>query len=533
MRSTIISIFFLTLSALSASAYWPIRPGENLAIHADSTIWEGYCTAHPAGEDNIVVVFFRGGGANGVGICYQYIDKYGQLLYPTDMPVAPSLTYADLNAPFKTITDGNKGVYIVWYTSESTDQLLAQHIDSLGTRLWSDSGIVAHQLGTGDFNLSLDNQGGLYIAVSPNETGGGWSDLYLQHISSFGNYLWGESGILIADLPNTEARYPVICPDTSGGCFLVWQDSRPPYGGTGALFAQHIDFSGNVLWTDDLYITSGAVQDYGIKTIPDESGGFILQSNVNNLQYNHHRRINGSGNILWVRDHLSYWSSSPMVAGEPGFFYLGWKTGDICNGQRVDMNGNSHWPVGAAFNSWSEVSYYGDRHFFYSTPYFYVFYCIINDPNPIRNIYIQALDSLYNRQYGTNGQLFSVFPWPWGPYYVNPVVNNNGDVTVVFEYNHSTIPGGGHDVWAKRMNADGTLGGPNAPIEDVTIAVSGNDVVLRWPAMALNADYKIYKSAVPYFQPAEPDTVVQDTVFVDIGAILGDSCFYRIGWNPR
>jgi len=521
-------ITLLTL-VLPASAYWPVIPEENFPFHADTTLYEGYCTAQSVGNSNILVIY----ELESVGICFQIIDRYGEFIFPLEQNIVIGQPSTVRNGIPVSISDGNNGAYVVWETVETNTRLLAQHIDSVGTRLWGDSGIVAFELGYNDFDLCLDNEGGLYIAVSPVHPGGNWTDLYLQHIEYNGNLLWGENGILL-NQPNEDARYPIICPDTSGGCFLVWNDWRPPYGGTGALFAQHIAFSGDILWPNDLFITSGTVQNYGIKTIPDEAGGFILQSNVNNLQYNHHRRINGNGNILWVRDHLSYWSQSPMVNGEPGFFYLGWKTGDICYGQRVDMNGNSYWPVGAAFNSWSQVNYDYYQKFFYFVPYFYVFYCISIDPDPIRSIYIQALDTLYNRQFGINGQLFSTFLWPSGPSYINPIVDGSGNATVVFEYYHYGLPpgGGGHDVWAKRMYADGTLGGPNAPIENVTIAVSGNDLVLTWPSMAPNADYKIYKTNSPYIQPAEPDTVVQDTVFTDVNGVSEGAGFYRVGWQP-
>ena len=538
---TINLLLTLVISTLSASAYWPIRPGENLAIRADSTIYESYCSAQPAGNGNILVIY----QAQYVGICYQILDLYGQFLLPVDQNIVPGQILSIGNGIPLSISDGNNGVYVVWETVETNTRLFAQHIDSMGTRLWGDSGIVAHPLGAYDFNLSLDNTGGLYIAVAPGHPGGNWTDLNLQHINSSGNLLWGENGILL-NQPNYSARYPKVSADTSGGCFVVWEDWRPPYSGNGSVMAQHIDYYGNIQWSNDLCILTS--HPYSFYTLSDESGGFILQSHGDSTYppgYNYHRRIDGLGNTLWIRRYLSWGIENTMVAGEPGFFYLGFHYYSVSEpmelyGQRMDTNGNNYWPTygsgqyGMPFTAWGQISDYydGDQKFFYSAPYLYVFYCVNN--NPVRNIYIQALDSLGNWQYGTNGQLFSSFPWPWGPIYINPFVDESSDVTVVFEYyRNDIIGGGGHDVWAKRMYADGTLGGPNAPIDEVTISVSGNDVVLTWPSMALNADYKIYKSAIPYFQPVQPDTVISDTVFVDIGAILGDSCFYCIGWNPH
>ena len=88
------------------------------------------------------------------------------------------------------------------------------------------------------------------------------------------------------------------------------------------------------------------------------------------------------------------------------------------------------------------------------------------------------------------------------------------------------------DVLAKRANFDGSLGGTNAAIEEVTITVSGEDIILSWPLQAPNAEYYIYKSAAPYTVSLTPDTTISDTIFIYVDAVLDEMKFYDIRWEP-
>ena len=88
------------------------------------------------------------------------------------------------------------------------------------------------------------------------------------------------------------------------------------------------------------------------------------------------------------------------------------------------------------------------------------------------------------------------------------------------------------NVLAKRANLDGTLGGPNATIEDVTTTIEDNNAVLTWSSYADSANYYLRFADNPYSFPAEPDTTISDTVFTDVDAVLEGMKFYDVRWQP-
>ena len=66
-------------------------------------------------------------------------------------------------------------------------------------------------------------------------------------------------------------------------------------------------------------------------------------------------------------------------------------------------------------------------------------------------------------------------------------------------------------------------------IRDLTINVSGIDVILRWEEMNLAEEYRIYRSDTPYFDVTgmTPISVQTENAFIDPGA-AGDGYFYRV-----
>ena len=68
-------------------------------------------------------------------------------------------------------------------------------------------------------------------------------------------------------------------------------------------------------------------------------------------------------------------------------------------------------------------------------------------------------------------------------------------------------------------------------IDSLTIAFSGNDVILTWPAVSIAEEYKIYYQDSPYFTPSGiPQAVVlpPDTTWSDINAVLEGQKYYRV-----
>jgi hypothetical protein len=270
----------------------------------------------------------------------------------------------------------------------------------------------------------------------------------------------GDSGIVAQYTPEG-VENPLVAPDEMGGCFVIWEDNRSGPG-VNEIFAQHLDEYGNRLWAQELYIC----QDTWTRMlIPDGQGGIIIQANPGGSDFNTHWRISATGQILWARQRLSWYYWAKTVPGEPGFFYLGFDYEFGTYGQRIDVNGNNYWPtwgsgqVGALMamppsTNWPHDSEWDD--YLYRYPYFYGLYAYRRENIPIMcRLYTNALDIDGNQIMGVTGaQLASIDTGYFEFRDKNIVVDDEGGIQAVW---HTLLNDG---VYAKRCNADGSLGGP-------------------------------------------------------------------------
>ena len=335
----LLTAIFIAFLYSTSSAYWPVTVEENLPIANDPELGELYCSAHSSIDDKIIVTYFT----QNIGTCYQIIDKYGELLLPSHELLCPGLSFFQNSGIPESIPDGEGGIIVCWATPYSSfPGIYAQRIDSLGNRLWGDDGVRIFPVFENDLDICTDGEGGFYLAVVLDSPGGAFGNFNVQRVTSDGSVMFGDSGLVVIYTPEG-LRCPLICSDGENGCFIAWEDFRPPYQGIGASFLQHLDENCNPLWANDLYICQDTWSQWN-KMISDGAGGVIFQA-VGLADYNIHYRIDGNGNILWERDYLSWWYWGRMMPGEPGFFYLCFNYDDGLYAQRVDMEGNNYWPT--------------------------------------------------------------------------------------------------------------------------------------------------------------------------------------------
>ena len=454
------TLFAIILVSLPASAYWPTTLEENLAVGAYPDTAEYSCFALPYPDDGILVVLRKGW----VGPSYQIIDRYGEFEFPEPLSLYPNISNCNVDK-LQVVSDGVNGAFIAWdcLGTNPINGICAQRLDSLGNIMWGDSGVVISPYEEVDFDISVDGEGGFYLAISPGEAAG-FSDLYVQRIDGEGNLLWGNVGVPVCTLPLCEARFPKITPDGDGGAFVIWEDSRPPYNYWGAVFAQHLDGEGNILWPNDLFIVEDV---WYFDLISDSEGGFIVQFGGGGFNFAY--RISPDGVILWERDHVSYYVDPKIIEGELDFFYLGFTWGSIY-GQRMDIEGNFHWPswptaYGAVMISRPGWFHDGGCNWFYQFPYFYSISGFSLYPSYTKYLVVQKADSLANRLLGDEGAVLTYEYITSGNfYYLSAIGTEDGGVVAVFEIQE----GNSHDVWAKRCRSDGTLGGPLHLLVDLT-----------------------------------------------------------------
>ncbi len=94
--------------------------------------------------------------------------------------------------------------------------------------------------------------------VCPGDNGSAifvWSDtrygsrnVFAQKVDNSGNFLWGDEGEAVTNLPGRQED-PVVIEDGSGGAFIAWVDYR--FDDEGDIFIQHVDNNGSRLMDDE------------------------------------------------------------------------------------------------------------------------------------------------------------------------------------------------------------------------------------------------------------------------------------------
>jgi hypothetical protein len=124
------------------------------------------------------------------------------------------------------------------------------------------------------------------------------SDIYAQRIDSKGNAKWITNGIAVCTDPTNQSGVTAVT-DSLGGAIIVWQDHRNPKRN---LYAQHIDSSGNVLWTaDGIGVALRNFDQQRAKVLTDGSNGAIIlwQDSVGGAYDIYGQRLSSTGAQLW------------------------------------------------------------------------------------------------------------------------------------------------------------------------------------------------------------------------------------------
>ena len=441
----------VSLSLICASflyAYWPTTVQENMYISHGS---KPSAVQLPEGR---TLVVHRGEFGNSFNI----IDKYGEFQFPGPQTLTPAISWYYYNEA-SMIPDGFNGAIVCWSSmiGSPIDGIVAQRLDSLGNLIWGDSGIVVSPFIETDFDICPDGEGGFFLAVSPNEGAAEWDDLYAQHIDASGNLLWGPNGVLVVGIPNTASGLPRTISDNTGGCFIVWEDSRPPYSMWGGLFAQRLGVNGNRLWNNDLDLEAEGV--YFHQMLPDGAGGFLLHTNPGGDFYNTVYRVSPTGNILWQRYQVSSNASADIIPGDNLYFYLafGGDQGHSYYAQKMDMQGNTYWPTfgslqGALMANLPQHNIYGQDDYTYSVPYFYGIISYKYHNNYPRFYLGQKLNTNGIRIWGNNGILMTSID-DGQLANTNAVYDGYGGLVLVYEKVYE------YDIYAKRLDYAGRLGG--------------------------------------------------------------------------
>ncbi len=295
-----------------------------------------------------------------------------------------------------------KNIFIILYILFSTFNLKAQ---------WSNNPILntAVSIYTGNQssqNIVSDGLGGAIITWQDQRNGTGTDDIYAQRINASGVAQWTADGVSIC-VAGANQQFPTIVSDGSGGAIITWYDGR---NGFTDIYAQHVNASGMVQWTNDgvaICLASGNQYSPVIET--DGSGGAIIAwldvRNGSNYDI-YAQRVNSLGIVQWTANGVGIC----IMVGDQKFPNL------VSDG------------VGGAIITWQDQ----------------------RSGSGNEEIYAKRINSLGILQWTPNG--VAICTAPSGQYY--PVIASDGSGgAIITWYDYRT--GTSSDIYAQRINSSG------------------------------------------------------------------------------
>ena len=158
-----------------------------------------------------------------------------------------------------------------------------------------------------EVDICSNGQGGAYMVWRDYRDNSGIfeGDIYAQQIDFSGNMLWAIDGIVINNAANGQFR-PKIVSDDNGGAIIVWAKNGGGFYGYD-LYAQHIDINGDLLWNSDgVEVAVTNATDSFHEIIPDGEGGVIIVwqrlPTVPGQTDIYAQKVNANGEVQWNTD---------------------------------------------------------------------------------------------------------------------------------------------------------------------------------------------------------------------------------------
>lgn len=209
-------------------------------------------------------------------VTVQRIDHQGNKLWGEGVRVSAKDTIFQKNTIVQ--SDNEAGCIVSWRENNS---IYMQRLDSLGTRLWGDTGIVVGNT-VDKYVMVTDRQGSSFIQ---------WTESYqpvwidrMQKINKFGAKLWSESGLITS---HSNKNIAII--NNQGGFIIA---GLQPSSYQSKISCQNYDSLGNKLWGDNDLTLADSV-DYYYANISD-----LLFDNYGNTYISFYHKKSGQYNIV-------------------------------------------------------------------------------------------------------------------------------------------------------------------------------------------------------------------------------------------
>ena len=339
-------------------------------------------TADDQGGVFIVWEDFRNGAED---IYAQRLDTDGNLLWVAGG--IPLSTAAHSQNDPQIVPDASGGSYIVWASKEVdgiNDDIYLQRIDSSGAVYWANNGVVVCDApwGQNEPKLAADSTGNAFIVWEDWRADFDSPDIFAQRVDTLGVPQWAANGVAVS-VTSGEQKQPQLAIDEAQNTFVTWQDNRL---GNVDIFAQRLNPDGTPGWAvNGIPVCTAANSQYRPHIVYDGFGGCIISwhdfRHGSTPPFNidvYAQRIDFNGNVLWQPDGVPVGDSPAnqideyLITDGTGGAVLAWSE-HPGNGvtdvyaQRIDSNGAKMWdpagvPVCTAPHSQRKVFLCADGH---------------------------------------------------------------------------------------------------------------------------------------------------------------------------
>ncbi|HBE73227.1 MAG TPA: hypothetical protein DDW31_03920 [candidate division Zixibacteria bacterium] len=249
-------------------------------------------TTASMGSDKAFVAWcdYRNGNAD---IFCQMIDDAGNMLLGANG--SPVCVAAGNQNPPGVLYNGG-GFLIAWFDSRNgNNDIYAQLLDTLGNRLWPDSGLIvcAHPSDQSSPKIVSDGNNGWYFFWTDDRSG--IQDIYAQRVSGYGSLLWEAEGRLVCQTSFDKFLYDAVT-DNRNGFVCMWTEMRSYYND---VYAQRYDSLGNALWqSGGVRACTLEMDKYNPSMISDGCQGVMIVFDLsdNDLMA---QRVDSLGDICW------------------------------------------------------------------------------------------------------------------------------------------------------------------------------------------------------------------------------------------
>jgi hypothetical protein len=174
------------------------------------------------------------------------------------------------------IADGAGGAVFVWYTVANSGSVHVQHVDTTGTSLFAQNGVLAstntmrsHFEPSGAYDPA---SGDIYALWRETNATQSLIGTYAQRIDNTGALQWSSAGKVLAALSPTDQTQMIALPVAGGGLLAAWASDDAP--NPMPIHVARLDTAGNYVWATQVVDITTEPNDVGRLTGALSSAGY-------------------------------------------------------------------------------------------------------------------------------------------------------------------------------------------------------------------------------------------------------------------